>query len=149
MDRRVGTLFGNWPWRRTPPPEPTPPSGYLTLIPLSDARLQPRDTRLTAAFLVVFALLVAGLVFVAVPRGVSIGEISVAADRMSWNTSKASYQLRLVSSVPIYNPNYLAASIEGDLKVLFYEAEAGRATVKPVRLRPRSLPKVRLGEWNG
>jgi len=125
-----------------PPAESPPPSGYLTLIPLSDARLQPRDSRHTAAFLVIFALLIAGAVFVAVPRGVSIGEISVAADRMSWNTSKASYQLRLMTSVPVYNPNFLAASIEGDLKVLFYKAEAGRSSLGPVALPPRASPKV-------
>lgn len=57
-------------------------------LPPADSRLQPRDTRLTAAFLLVFACVVAGAVFVAVPRGVSVGEISVTTDRMSWNTTK-------------------------------------------------------------
>lgn len=59
------------------------------LPPAADARLQPRDTRLTAAFLLLFACAVAGAVFVAVPRGVSVGEITVKTDRMSWNTTKA------------------------------------------------------------
>ena len=71
-----------------------------------------------------------------------MGEISVAADRMSWNTTKASYQLRLVASLPVNNPNYLSASIEGELKVLFYMAEAGRAVIEPVPLSPRALPKL-------
>jgi hypothetical protein len=127
-------------------PEPPTPSGYLTLIPLSDARLQPRSTRLTAAFLIAFALLiatiVAGIVFLSVPRSVSVGEISVSADRMSWNTTKASYQLRLVATIPVFNPNYLRASIEGELKVLFYMAEAGRSVFEPVPLSPRALPKL-------
>ena len=39
-------------------------------------------------FLLLFACVVAGAVFVAVPRGVSVGEISVKTDRMSWNTTK-------------------------------------------------------------
>ena len=123
-------------------PEPPPSSGYLTLIPLSDARLQPRDNRLTAAFLLGFALFIAAVVFISVPRSVSVGEIRVAADRMSWNTTKASYQLRLVATLPISNPNYLGASIEGDLKVLFYMAEAGRATIVATPLRPRAMPKL-------
>jgi hypothetical protein len=66
-------------------------SGFAPLLlPLrpADARLQPRDTRLTAAFLLLFACAVAGAVFVAVPRGVSVGEIGVKTDRMSWNTTK-------------------------------------------------------------
>ncbi len=53
------------PWSRQAQEAPAP-SGYLTLIPLSDARLQPRDTRLTAAWLLLFALFVAGAVFVTV-----------------------------------------------------------------------------------
>jgi hypothetical protein len=61
---------------------------------------------------------------------------------MSWNTTKASYQLRLVATIPVFNPNYLRASIEGELKVLFYMAEAGRAVIEPVPLSPRALPKL-------
>lgn len=127
---------------RRPEPEPVSPSGYLTLIPLSDSRLQPRDTRLTAAFLVAFGFLVAAIVFISVPRSVSVGSISVAADRMSWNTTKASYQLRLNVTIPVFNPNYLRGSIEGELKVLFYMAEAGQTVIKPVVLNPRALPKI-------
>lgn len=141
---RLGTYLRTNLWPRQPTEAESPtPSGYLTLIPLSDARLQPRDTRLTAAFLVSFALLVAGAVFLTTPRSVTVGEISVAPDRMSWNTTKASYQLKLVVSLPLNNPNYLGASVEGDLRVLFYEAEAGRTNLKPTALPPRALPKVR------
>lgn len=129
------------PWAR-PAAEPPPPSGYLTLIPLSDARLQPRDTRLTAAFLLLFACAVAGAVFVAVPRGVSVGEISVKTDRMSWNTTKSTYQLKLLARVPVYNPNYLSAWIEGDLRVLFYRTVAGNGTIERTRLPPRASPQV-------
>ena len=141
---RLGNSFRSpFPYRRSREPTgPPPPSGYLTLIPLSDARLQPRDTRLTAAFLTAFALLIAAVVFIAVPRSVSVGDISVAADRMSWNTTKASYQLRLVATLPVFNPNFLRASIEGELKVLFYEAEAGKAIIESVPLGPRALPKL-------
>lgn len=121
--------------------EPPPPSGYLTLIPLSDARLQPRDTRVTAAFLLLFACVVAGAVFVAVPRAVSVGEITVKADRMSWNTTKSTYQLKLLAQMPVYNPNFLSASIEGDLHVLFYKTVAGAGHIKPQRLPPRAAPK--------
>ena len=44
-------LHGRLPWQAREEEAPQP-SGYLTLIPLSDARLQPRDARYTAAFLV-------------------------------------------------------------------------------------------------
>jgi hypothetical protein len=150
--RLAASLRAAFPPRRAPPrpaAAASPTSGYLTLIPLSDARLQPRDTRLTAAFLLAFALLVAGAVFVAVPRGVSVGEVAVATDRMSWNTTKGTYQLRLAVALPLFNPNYLPASVEGDLKVLFYDTVAGRAEVRPVRLGPRSAPKVRPCVWDG
>ena len=33
---------------------------------------------------------------------------------------QSTYQLKLLARVPVYNPNYLAASIEGDLHILFY-----------------------------
>ena len=80
-------------------------------------------------------------VFLAVPRGVTVGEVSVSADRMSWNTTKATYQLRLRATVPVFNPNYLAASIEGRLQVFFYQTEAGWAEVGPARLPPRAAPQ--------
>lgn len=68
------------PWP-VPPLRPPPPCS-------ADSRLQPRDTRITAAFLLLFACVVAAAVFVAVPRAVNVGEISVKTDRMSWNTTK-------------------------------------------------------------
>ncbi|KAK2078213.1 hypothetical protein QBZ16_004081 [Prototheca wickerhamii] len=113
---------------------------YLTLIPLSDARLQPRSTRFTVLSLLLFALAVAGLVFITVPRGVSAGEVFIRPSRMSWNTTKSTYQLKLQATIPVYNPNYLKAYIEGELRVLFYQTEAGRQDIKPTRLRPRANP---------
>ena len=123
-----------------PPTPPPPPSNYLTLIPLSDARLQPRSTRFTVLSLLLFALAVAGLVFITVPRGVSAGEVFIRPSRMSWNTTKSTYQLKLQATIPVYNPNYLKAYIEGELRVLFYQTEAGRQDIKPTRLRPRANP---------
>lgn len=131
--------------RPEPEGEVIPPSGYLTLIPLSDARLKPRDNRVTAAMLLGFAVIVAVMVFVATPRSVSVAQIDVAADRMSWNTTKASYQLRLLASLSINNPNYMGAWIEGDLKVLFYGAEAGSTLLTATALPARAVdpnPKV-------
>ncbi|KAL6784479.1 hypothetical protein ACKKBF_B01985 [Auxenochlorella protothecoides x Auxenochlorella symbiontica] len=126
----------------SPPRPPPPPSNYLTLIPLSDARLQPRDTRLTVVFLLGFALAIAGAVFITVPRGVSIGEVCVRPSRMSWNTTKSTYQLKLLAMVPVYNPNYLKAHIEGELRVLFYNTEAGKQSMGSVKLPARSSPAI-------
>ncbi|KAK9818096.1 hypothetical protein WJX72_007154 [[Myrmecia] bisecta] len=122
--------------------EPHPPSGYLTLIPLNDARLKPRRTVLLVMALMLFALAAATGVFLLVPRGVSAGEIDIQADHMSWNTSKGTYQLSLVARVPIYNPNYLKAKVTGDLRVFFYDTEAGTKIFKPKVLPPRALPQV-------
>lgn len=90
-----------------PSPAPSPPSNYLTLIPLSDARLQPRDTRLTVISLLAFAIVIGAAVFVAVPRGIYFGEVFIRPDHMSWNTTRSTYQLKLLARVPVYNPNYL------------------------------------------
>ena len=55
----------------------------------------------------VFALSAATATFFLVPRGVSLGEIDITSDRMSWNTSKGTYQLNLLARIPVYNPNYM------------------------------------------
>jgi hypothetical protein len=55
---------------------------------------------------------------------------------------KSTYQLKLLARVPIFNPNFLSACIEGDLHVLFYKTIAGSGKIKPVRLPPRAAPKV-------
>ena len=53
-------------------------------------------------------MLLAGIVFILVPREVTSGEIRIFSDQMSWNSTKGTYQLDLLAHVPIYNPNYLA-----------------------------------------
>lgn len=45
--------------------------------------------------------------FLLVPRGFSAGEIDIQSDHMSWNTTKGTYQLNLLASIPINNPNFL------------------------------------------
>ena len=99
-------------WQNTMNPAPANPapvqSGYLTLIPLSDDRLKPRRTKLTVAVLLSLAMLLAGMVFILVPRELTTGEIRIFSDQMSWNSTKGTYQLDLLAHVPIYNPNYLA-----------------------------------------
>lgn len=47
-------------------------------------------------------------VYVCVPRGVSIGEIAMQSDTMSWNTTKRTYQLNLKACIPVYNPNFVS-----------------------------------------
>jgi hypothetical protein len=77
-------------WRRLvhgPPRQPRYRSGYLTLIPLSDARLNPRRPRVIIGLALALALLIASGVFVAVPRGVSIGTLDMHSIRMHFNAS--------------------------------------------------------------
>lgn len=47
------------------------------------------------------------------------------------------------------SPNYLTATIEGDLHILFYRTVAGRSQIQRLRLPPRAAPKVGLhsGCW--
>lgn len=126
-------------WRRQ---EPTVTSGYLTLIPLSDSRLRPQRTDVVVAFSLLLAVAAALMVFFLVPRGVSNGEIHVQSDRMSWNTTKGTYQLNLMAKLPVFNPNYLEATVHGTLKVLFYDAEAGSEEIKPMRVAARSSAEL-------
>ena len=43
------------------------------------------------------------------------------------------------------SPNYLSATIEGDLHILFYRTVAGRSQIERLRLPPRAAPKVSFG----
>ena len=61
------------------------------------------------------AMLLAGMVFVLVPREVTSGEIRIFSDQMSWNSTKGTYQLDLLAHVPIYNPNYLAVRFHSNV----------------------------------
>lgn len=54
-----------------------------------------------------FAVLAAVGVFLLVPRGISVGEVELQSDHMSWNTTRGTYQLKLLAKIPIYNPNYM------------------------------------------
>jgi len=112
------------------------------LIPLSDARLRPKNHSKTAIYLVLFAVAIAMSVFFTVPRAVSLGgDFSMKAESLAWNESKEAYTLTLNSSIPIYNPNFFPVYIQGSIKVLFYDAEAGSKVLKePIRIPPRSSP---------
>lgn len=58
-----------------------------------------------------FAVLAAVGVFLLVPRGISVGEVELQSDHMSWNTTKGTYQLKLLAKIPVYNPNYMKVNI--------------------------------------
>lgn len=64
----------------------------MTLIPLSDARLQPQSTRLSILHFLAFAAIIAAAVFVLVPRGISVGDISVHAGEMLCPEVEEPYQ---------------------------------------------------------
>jgi len=86
------------------------------------------------------ALVVAGAVYMAVPRSISLGNISIEADKLAWNESKAFYELRLLSTIPLNNPNFFPVDVEGHLEILFYDAEAGSKKIKTHRIPSRSNP---------
>eukprot|EP00775_Hariotina_reticulata_P013774 gene13774-13895_t len=107
-------------WLNAPPQTPYE-SGYLTLIPLS--------------------VLTAVGVFLLVPRGVSVGSIAVHSTRMTFNATTLTYRIILQAEVPIYNPNYLKASVTGNVTVSFFDAEAGESPVGPITLPARAYPQ--------
>lgn len=61
-----------------------------------------------------FAILAAVGVYLLVPRGISIGEVQLQSDHMSWNTTRGTYQLKLLAKIPIYNPNYVKVHCVAD-----------------------------------
>lgn len=128
----------------TPAPFPHPSNGfaesaYLTLIPLSDARLRPRRTpRALAAAAAAFSLLLAALAFLAAPRGVALTAVDVRAKSLEWNATSGTYSLALDAALRLDNPNYLRARVVGRLDVFFYDGRAGGADVSPATLPARS-----------
>jgi len=128
----------------TPAPFPHPSNGfaesaYLTLIPLSDARLRPRRTpRALAAAAGLFSLLLAALAFLAAPRGVALTAVDVRARSLEWNATSGTYSLALDAALRLDNPNYLRARVVGRLDVFFYDGRAGGADVGPATLPARS-----------
>lgn len=58
----------------------------------------------------IFAVAVAAAVFFLVPRGVSLGGITVQTEHRSWNFSEHTYKLNLIAQIPVYNPNYLSVT---------------------------------------
>lgn len=46
-------------------------------------------------------------VFLAVPRGVTVGTIHVHSTKMTFNTTTLTYRILLLASVPVFNPNYV------------------------------------------
>lgn len=64
-----------------------------------------------------FSVLAAVGVFLLVPRGISAGVVEIQSDHMSWNTTKGTYQLRLLAKIPIYNPNYMKVHLTAQTAV--------------------------------
>ncbi|KAK9838193.1 hypothetical protein WJX81_007935 [Elliptochloris bilobata] len=124
------------------PSEPVIPSGYLTLIPLNDARLKPQRRVCLYLCMVLFVLAAMATTFLLVPRGFSAGEIDIQADKMSWNVTKGTYQLKLLARIPIHNPNFLKATASGVLSVYFYDTLAGSQSLAPTAIAARADPQV-------
>jgi len=127
-----------------PAPFPHPSNGfaesaYLTLIPLSDARLRPRrPLRALAAAAAAFSFVLAALAFLAAPRGVALTAVDVRARSLEWNATSGTYSLALDAALRLDNPNYLPARVVGRLDVFFYGGRAGGADVGPATLPARS-----------
>ena len=101
--------------------------------------------RKTLLYMLLVAIAVASAVFVMVPRSLSIGQVVVVPDAMTWDTSTSSYNVRLNVTIPIDNPNFVPYHVHGQLEVLFYDALAGKAVVQETMIPWRSFPdSIRL-----
>lgn len=129
---------------------------YLTLVPsVSDHdpdahytvrnNLRKKNMRKTLLYLLLFAVAIASGVFVMLPRALSIGQVVVVPDAMTWDTGTSSYHVRLNVTIPVYNPNFIPYHVHGDLQVLFYDALAGKTVVEEISIPWRSFPdSIRL-----
>jgi hypothetical protein len=124
-------------------------SRYLALVPLSDARLRPRSARSLLSALAACALLAASAVFVAVPRGFEVGSIGVTSPTMAFNGTSLTYRIDLVAEIPCHNPNWVSATLEGDVSVAYYDAEAGRGHAGPARVPARTRTAGMSGGGEG
>ena len=73
---------------------------------------QPLPESCTLPLQLIFAVIVATGTFFLVPRGVSLGEISVQTEHRTWNFSEHTYKLNLIAQIPVNNPNYLSVSLQ-------------------------------------
>ena len=101
--------------RRSPYDAAGRESGYVALIPLSDARLRPRRTKLLISCMIALLVMAVTLVYCMVPRGVSVDWTEVQRQRMTWNATESTYSLSLRALVHVYNPNYVSASLNGSI----------------------------------
>ena len=85
------------------------------------------------------AVVVASSVFVMVPRSLSIGQVVVVPDAMTWDTGTSSYNVRLNVTIPITNPNFVPYHVHGNLQVLFYDALAGKTVIQETVIPWRSF----------
>lgn len=81
-----------------------PIKASLTLVYATSCQM---DVQFSGVMQMLFAILAAVGVYLLVPRGISIGEVQLQSDHMSWNTTRGTYQLKLLAKIPIYNPNYM------------------------------------------
>ncbi|CAG9465500.1 unnamed protein product [Pedinophyceae sp. YPF-701] len=143
---RQGPL--SWAWERIQTlghgarrAEPHASSEYFALVPLSDSRLSMNPARVRGVLCAVIALGMAmcGVIFLLVPRGIATGTAQVEVRTMSWNADSSTYELQLDLSLPVYNPNFMSARLQGTLDVLFYDSPAGTVELDEV-LPARALP---------
>ena len=104
------------------------------------ARAKSRRTSMykNVAVMVAYAAVIAAVVFALTPRKVEIGTVAVVPDGMRWSQEEEAYTLRLNVTIPTYNPNFLPYQLKGDLRVMYYDAQAGNASMPVHALVPRS-----------
>lgn len=110
-------------------------------MPLSDSRLKPRNTRKLLAIAALLMMALIYVTFIFVPRGMSVGGITVASSKMIFNNTSRQYELRLAANVPVYNPNHFAATFSGRVNVSFYDQLAGSGHLEAQKVPKLSRPQ--------
>lgn len=97
-------------WRRFLPGYSQPirqnPSGMYTIISMSDERLQPRRTWLWITLSGLLVSMLIAVVFVIVPRGVTVGSIAFVPHNWHKKSDHGTYTLQLGVHIPVYNANF-------------------------------------------
>lgn len=111
---------------------------------LSRARSRRWSLYRNVAMMVAYAAVIALVVFALTPRKVELGTVAVVPDGMRWSREEEVYTLRLNVTLPTYNPNFLPYEVKGDLRVMYYDAQAGNASIpaRTVGLRERAATQV-------
>lgn len=92
----------------------------------------------------ILAFLLVLVVFLIVPRGVTVSVESVETSHFSWNRTGSAYNLELSVKLAAQNPNYAATYLSGTVSIYFFDVMAGNGTLDGLVLHRRSIDRFSI-----